>query len=157
MSRILSEKEKARMREYAKQYRADNKAKIAAYNKEYRRTKKDTDVLYNLKHSISKSIRKSFDTKGLEKNSKTADILGCTYNEFKVHIENQFKDWMNWDNRGTYNGLPPTDYNQCWDIDHIIPLATAETEEDIIKLNHYTNLQPLCSYYNRFIKRDNIE
>ena len=28
-------------------------------------------------------------------------------------------------------------------IDHIIPLATAKTEEEVIKLNHYTNLQLL--------------
>ena len=30
-------------------------------------------------------------------------------------------------------------------------------EEDIIKLNHYTNIQPLCSYINRYVKRDKIE
>jgi len=30
------------------------------------------------------------------------------------------------------------------------------TEEDVIKLNHYTNLQPLCSKINRDIKRGNI-
>ena len=29
------------------------------------------------------------------------------------------------------------------------------TEADIINLNHYTNLQPLCSYTNRNLKRDN--
>jgi len=49
---------------------------------------------------------------------------------------------MSWDNQGKY-----------WDIDHIIPVSSAKTEEEIIKLNHYTNLQPLESYYNRHIKR----
>ena len=44
--------------------------------------------------------------------------------------------------------------NKTWDIDHIIPLNSASIEDDIIKLNNYTNLQPLCSYYNRFIKKD---
>ena len=42
-----------------------------------------------------------------------------------------------------------------WDIDHIEPLANATCEEDIIRLNHYTNLRPLCSKVNRDIKRDN--
>ena len=42
------------------------------------------------------------------------------------------------------------------DIDHIIPISTAKTEEEIIKLNHYSNLQPLCSYTNRVIKRDKV-
>lgn len=59
---------------------------------------------------------------------------------------------MTWENRGMYNG----ELNYGWDIDHKIPLATAINEEDIIRLNHYTNLQPLCSYTNRHIKRDTI-
>ena len=42
------------------------------------------------------------------------------------------------------------------DIDHIIPLSSAKTEEDIIRLNHYTTLQPLCSYTNRYIKKNNL-
>jgi len=57
---------------------------------------------------------------------------------------------MNWNNRGLYNG----ELNYGWDIDHIIPLSSAENEEDLYKLSHYTNLQPLCSYTNRYIKRD---
>ena len=58
---------------------------------------------------------------------------------------------MNWNNRGNWDGYP-TEINTAWDIDHIIPLLTAKTEEEVIKLNHYTNLQPLCSYTNRHIK-----
>jgi len=57
-----------------------------------------------------------------------------------------------WENRGLYNG----ELNYGWDIDHIIPLSSALTEEKLIKLNHYTNLQPLCSYTNRYIKKDNL-
>ena len=60
---------------------------------------------------------------------------------------------MNWDNKGNpKDGI--LELNKTWDIDHIIPISTAITEEDIIRLNHYTNLQPLCSYYNRNIKKD---
>jgi hypothetical protein len=61
---------------------------------------------------------------------------------------------MNWNNRGNWNGQPK-EINVAWDIDHIIPLSTAKTEEEILKLNHYTNLQPLCSYTNRYIKSGN--
>ena len=59
---------------------------------------------------------------------------------------------MTWDNRGKYNGTP----NFGWDIDHIIPTSTAKTIDDVITLNHYTNLQPLCSHINRDIKRNFI-
>jgi hypothetical protein len=43
-------------------------------------------------------------------------------------------------------------------IDHIEPLFpknVKRTTEDIIRLNHYTNLQPLCSKINRDIKKNN--
>ena len=60
---------------------------------------------------------------------------------------------MSWDNHGLYNG------QQCygWDIDHIIPVSSANTEEDVIRLNHYTNLQPLCSHINRDIKKNSLD
>ena len=57
---------------------------------------------------------------------------------------------MNWSNHGKYNG----EFNFGWDIDHIIPISSAKSEEEIIQLNHYTNLQPLCSYINRVVKRN---
>ncbi len=74
------------------------------------------------------------------------------YSEFYKH--KRYKDGLeaNWDNRGKYNG----DFNYGWDIDHIIPISSADSEEDIIRLNHYSNLRPLCSKINRDIKRDLI-
>jgi hypothetical protein len=57
---------------------------------------------------------------------------------------------MDWNNKGKRNVSQP---QQCWDIDHIIPISSAKTEEDLIRLNHYTNLRPLCSYTNRWVKR----
>ena len=63
---------------------------------------------------------------------------------------------MNWDNYGNpKDGI--LEINKTWDIDHIIPTTTAKTEEELIKLNHFTNLQPLCSYYNRITKRAKIK
>ena len=97
------------------------------------------------------SIRQSFIRKGLQKLSKTEIILGCSFVEFKQYIESLFEDWMNWNNQGNpKDGV--YEINKTWDVDHIIPLSTGVDEKDIIRLNHYTNLQPLCSYTNRFIK-----
>ena len=58
---------------------------------------------------------------------------------------------MNWDNYGLYNGTE----NYGWDIDHIKPSSLAINEEELLKLNHFSNLQPLCSYINRDVKIDN--
>ena len=97
-------------------------------------------------------VRNALKRRGYTKSSSTYKIIGCTFEDLKLHLESKFESWMSWDNRGLYNGEP----NHGWDIDHIIPLSTAKTEDEIIKLNHYSNLQPLCSKINRNIKRDNI-
>ena len=57
---------------------------------------------------------------------------------------------MTWENYGLWNG----ELNYGWDIDHIIPISFGNTEDEILKLNHYSNFQPLCSHKNRYIKRN---
>ena len=146
------ENNKEKSNQDIKKWRENNKEKIKEYKRQYEKNKKDTNQLYKLKYIIKNAIGRSMSKRGFTKKSKTFEILGCDYETFKNHIENQFEDWMSWDNHGKYNG----EFNFGWDIDHIIPLASAKTEEDVIRLNHYTNLQPLCSKVNRHIKSDKI-
>ena len=82
----------------------------------------------------------SFKRGGFNKDTKTSNILGSSFEEIKIYLESKFEAWMNWENYGKYNG----EFNYGWDIDHIEPLSKAKTEEELVKLNHYTNLQPLC-------------
>lgn len=132
--------------EYQKKYASLNKERISAYKMEYQRNRRRTDNVYKLKYVVGRLIRNSLKCKGLSKNKKSIEILGCSIEFFKIYIEEQFIDNMSWDNYGTY-----------WDIDHRIPLSTAVTEEQVLKLNHYTNLQPLDSNINRNIKRDKVD
>ena len=119
----------------------------------YHKNKMLTDKLYKLKHLIGNIIRDSLKRNGYSKNYKSIDILGCSISDFKIYLDSKFEDWMTWENYGNpKDGI--YEINKTWDIDHIIPLNSASIEDDIIKLNNYTNLQPLCSYYNRFIKKD---
>lgn len=148
------EKERSRHREYY----LKNKEKINNYRERYKdrrselhKEKMNSDPLYKLTHNVRTLIKQTFKRYG--KNSKTQEILGCSFDEFKNHIESQWEDWMCWGNYGNpEDGI--YEPNKTWDIDHIVPSSTALTEEDVIRLNHYTNLQPLCSYTNRFIKKD---
>ncbi len=162
------ENHKQEIAEYNKQWREENKEELQIkaklyieehkeeskeYRKKYKTNRKKTDSLFKLKLNINKLISLSIKRNGYKKNSKTVEILGCSIEEFKQHLESKFEPWMNWDNYGKYNGK----YGYGWDIDHIIPLASATSEEEIKKLNHYTNLQPLDSYINRDIKKDKID
>jgi hypothetical protein len=134
-----------------KNYRENNKDYLLLKGREYSRkyyNKNKNNFLFKLKGNCRSMIGNSMRYKGYLKNSKSESILGCAFEDFKLHLESKFEIWMSWNNYGLYNG----ELNYGWDIDHIIPLDSAETEEDIIKLNHYTNLQPLCSYTNRHIK-----
>jgi hypothetical protein len=120
------------------------------YNRVYKKERSKRDPVFKLSLSIRGLIRSSIKSSGFGKKSKTSTILGCSFDDFKLHLESKFEDWMNWDNHGLYNG----DFNYGWDIDHIIPLSSASSEEELIKLNNYTNLQPLCSKVNRYIKKE---
>jgi uncharacterized Ntn-hydrolase superfamily protein len=119
---------------------------------EYQNIKYKNNPTFRLRKKMANAIGKAFKRNGYPKSSTTELILGCSYNDFKEYIESKFESWMNWNNYGLYNGTE----RYVWDIDHIIPIASAMTENEIIQLNHYTNLQPLCSKLNRDIKRDNF-
>jgi len=136
---------KEKVAKYKSEHTKKNKDKITKYKTTYQRNRRKTDPIFKLKSSISKLIRQSFKKKGLLKSNKTIEILGCSIEEFKNHLESKFTDNMNWSNHG-----------YVWDIDHIIPLCTAISEEDVIRLNHYLNLQPLDSIINRNIKRGKV-
>lgn len=155
------EKNKDHIKQKAKEYRIKNADKIKAFNKSYKektnynsiytKNRLSKDTTYKLKRNIASAIYNSLKSKNITKNDRTKEILGCSFEAFKFHLESKFESWMNWDNYGKYNGT------ECygWDIDHIIPTSSACTEDEVIRLNHYSNLQPLCSYINRVVKRAN--
>lgn len=147
-------------KEERKKYRKKNRdSKKENYNLvrrlQYQRFKEEKPY-YSLMCSIRSLVSGSIRKNGFKKNSKTETILGCTIKEFIVHLESQFEPWMNWDNYGNWNGIP-TERNKAWDMDHIIPTSSANSEDELLKLNHHSNIRPLCSYVNRYIKRDNLD
>ncbi len=124
--------------------------------REYFKGRYHSDPLFRLSMNIRTSIAISIKNRGFTKPYKTEKILGCTIKEFKEYIESKWSSWMNWDNYGN-RIYDPKKINNSWDLDHIIPVSSAKTQEDIIKLNHYSNFQPLCSVNNRHIKKDKIK
>jgi hypothetical protein len=97
--------------------------------------RKKTDPLFKILTNCRSKINKIL---GLKKNNHSFKIIGCTPKELKEHLERQFVIGMSWDNYGLFG----------WHIDHIIPLSSAKSEEELYKLCHYSNLQPLWAKDN---------
>jgi hypothetical protein len=123
---------------------------------ELRTNRCSRDITFKMSNSIRSSITTSFTScaKGLfVKNSKTEDILGIPFPKMKEIVASQFLNWMSWDK---YGNCENGSYSCSWDLDHIIPISYAKTEEEIYLLNHWSNFQPLCSRINRIDKRANF-
>lgn len=139
--------------EYLKKNREINKMKCAEYRQKNPETfknwskknqQKRKNYLWNYNqvpiNKLKNSMRSRLNEfiKKPEQTSRTSEFLGCDYNFLIEYLEKKFVLGMNWENYGVYG----------WHIDHIIPLSSAKTEEEILKLFHYTNLQPLWAKDN---------
>ena len=129
------EANKEREKERNKKWSSENRDNINSRNTKYRNNK-IKDPLFKLKENIRCLIRISIKKSKFSKNTKTYKILGCSYDEFKSYIESLFESGMTWENYPN------------WHLDHKIPISWADSEEDIIKLNHYTNFQPKWAFDN---------
>lgn len=127
---IWAEKNIDKTKNYKKNYVEKNRDLI---NKRMSGRKKNEPIL-KLKMLYRSKLNKIL---GSHKES-TFELIGCSPNHLKEHLEKQFKNGMSWDNHGLYG----------WHIDHIIPLSSAKTTEEMKKLCHFTNLQPLWALEN---------
>jgi hypothetical protein len=118
-------------KEWDKTYKETHKNHLREYYNEWQKKKYHSDPIFRLKHSISNAIHKGFKRIKSSKNTRSQEILGCSFEEFKIYIENQFKEGMTWGNHGE------------WELDHIVPHYLARTKEDVISINHHSNWRPL--------------
>jgi len=134
------------------------KEKMMLNNKIRHKEKSKNDPFYRLITSIRGRIKNSlfiYLKDNAKKSKGSEEILGCSWKEFKIHIESQFLPWMTWNNFGDACGDSP-EYDCSWDLDHIIPITWAKTNNEVYMLNHWSNFQPLCSKINRWEKKGNI-
>jgi hypothetical protein len=95
-----------------------------------------SDPFYRAQSDARDLIRKSLSESGYTKKTRTYEILGCSYIEFKEYLESLFLPNMSWENRSE------------WHIDHIIPISFAQNEEELLLINHYSNLRPIWAFDN---------
>jgi hypothetical protein len=136
---VNREKHRARQQKY---YR-NNINTVRVYKTKYENNRLKNDPEYKIAKNMRRRVSLFLQSINITKSNKTFDIVGCSPQQLKEHIQSQFQDNMSWENYGYYG----------WHIDHIIPLSSAKTEEELYKLCHYTNLQPLWAEDN--IKKSN--
>jgi len=135
-----------------KEWKANNREKIKEYNKEYKSTKEFREYrneyqrdqyanneLYKLRKTISTFCWRVTDAVKQQKELQSLEYLGCSLDEFKLHIESLWLEGMTWENHGV----------DGWHIDHKIPLDWfVKNSDDPWEANYFTNLQPLWAADN---------
>jgi hypothetical protein len=132
------EKRSDYLKEYNKKYYNENKTIRLEYSKRKQKEYRKTNPLYRVKSNLRRRINRYLKSKS----ESTENILGISYSDFMVYIQNKFTEGMTLDKLG-----------RDIHIDHIIPLSSAKTEDELYKLCHYTNLQPLWAKDN--LKKSN--
>jgi hypothetical protein len=106
--------------------------------KQYMNTRRAIDSIFKLKDNIRGLITTTLRNHNLPKTSKTTTIVGCSIPLLKNHLDYTF--WLNY-------GRYPTPEDKLH-IDHVVPVSKATTEDELLKLNHYSNLQYLLASDN---------
>lgn len=135
---------KSNSSEYYKEWNKNNPDKVKnkiekwnSKNRDYFVVKYNSDLFYKLKVNMRNRLNTFVKLNNFNKKNKTFDIVGCSPEFLKEYLEQKFTEGMSWELMG-----------QHIHIDHIIPLSSANTEEEVYKLCHYTNLQPLWAEDN---------
>lgn len=149
------EENKAAIKSYANDYYAKNREFILARSKrrrrenadnpncprkvrvrEYMAERRENDPTFKLQKSVRSRLRRALG--GGKVSVATEELLGCTVEELRRHLERQFWINMDWSNYG------------AWHVDHKIPLCAFDltNPEEFKRASHYTNLQPLWAEDN---------
>ena len=151
----LSAKGKENRKDYSILYYSKKKDEIIKYQKKrrekgiaqewerknkpaYIKKRRETNLLFKIMSNLRGRTKIYMRSENIKKNNPMRELLGCTPKELKSYIELKWKPGMNWENYSL----------RGWHIDHIIPLSNAKNEEDLKKLCHYKNLQPLWAKEN---------
>lgn len=132
------EENRERHRTTSLEYYYNNKETVIKKNTERQKARRKTDVCYQLTCNLRGRMYRVM--RGINKTGSAVKDLGCSKEQLKLYLENQFHSGMTWEN-----------YGQTWEIDHVIPLASFDLENrgEYQTAAHYLNLQPMLISDNR--------
>lgn len=138
-------KNRDRCLENGRRYKREHVLEEREYRRLYVSRRIKTDINYRIRHFLRNRIKHAL--KHVKKSKRTEQLVGCSIDYLRNHIEAQFNYGMSWENHSQHG----------WHIDHKKPCASfdlSDPEQQEICF-HYTNLQPLWAEENRR-KRDTI-
>jgi hypothetical protein len=122
--------------ERAKKRAVEKREEVTRYKREWSRKRQRSDPLFRLARALRKRVWIAFNRRSWTKRNSVSELIGADWSTVSAWIEERFKPGMCWKNYGS------------WHLDHVKPLASAKSEADLLKLFHYTNLQPLWAVEN---------
>jgi hypothetical protein len=142
-SRSWKSRNKEKIRDYSKkylkQYYKENQTEILQRSKDYYKNHKKErrayfkkrqkeDFLFYVSCRVRSLVSDSLRKKKYTKRSKTYQMVGCSFEELMIHL-----------------GPKPEGKTH---IDHICPCSQAQNEEELVKLQHYSNLRWISAEEN---------
>lgn len=129
-----AERIRGRLRAATKRYRLRHRAKVLATQRAWHKRTYRANPQHRLKMLVNTAAKRMVRS-GWTKRHRCAEMIGCTWEQLRTHLESQFKSGMTWDNQGQFG----------WHIDHIRPLSSFDLTQpgQMAAAMHYTNLQPL--------------
>lgn len=117
----------------------ENAARMREARRRYRLERYHEDPTYRLATRLRRRIRDALTASNASKVGSAVDLLGCSPDEARAHIESLFAEGMTWANHGE------------WHIDHKRPLASFNLSDlaELAMACNYKNLQPLWAKDNR--------
>ena len=148
--RRYRENNKDLIREKKKEYCRKNANKIREKKRKWIADKRNKNIYFRLSSNVGCLVRgaiKKASSGNATKGGSTFKHLPYTPQQLKEHIENQFENWMTWDNWGewhidhiipqsalSYDNLEHPNFQKCWALDNLRPLRA---EDNIYKSNKY--------------------
>jgi hypothetical protein len=133
----------AKWQESNPRYKSEWKENNPGYQNNYERNRMAIDHNFKLIKKTRTAMYMALIDNA--KSGHTTELLGCSIEELRNHLERLFLPGMSWDNYGMHG----------WHIDHIIPVSYFDftDPEQQKRAWHYTNLQPLWAEDN--LKKSN--
>lgn len=135
---LYREKNKERCLARDRNYYQANKEKRKAYAAAYSKRRRSNDPVYKMVWNTRRRI--NMGLKGECKSAPTEELIGCSFEQYKAHIQSQWTEGMNWENYGLHG----------WHIDHIIPISSFDLSnpEEQKKAFNYLNTRPMWAKDN---------